>query len=175
MRGKTGSGSVGRRPQLYTLPKSGNYTTPALANPKSRAGYRSAARRFAAFIGKIHQTMNDEAITAALHEHEQRNDHLKLDLEQKGVEDLNEPQPVDFHFWAWSQRDAAVLARSLYQMGFLIRLLAPAKAEDDPDRWFVEAGAKIPLLQAAGTELTEKLIRLAAEQDSVFDGWGTSV
>ena len=67
------------------------------------------------------------------------------------------------------------MARSLYQMGFLIRLLAPAKAENDPDRWSVEAGAKIPLLQAAGAELTEKLIRLAAEQDSVFDGWGTSV
>jgi hypothetical protein len=118
--------------------------------------------------------MNDEAIKTALHEHEQRNDHLKLNLEQKGV-DLNAPRPVDFHFWAWSQRDAAVLARSLYQMGFLIRLLAPANVENDPDRWSVEAGAKVTPRQAAGAELTEKLIRLAAEQDSVFDGWGTSV
>jgi hypothetical protein len=60
-------------------------------------------------------------------------------------------------------------------MGFLIRLLAPTQAENDPDRWSVEAGARIPLIQAAGDELTEKLIRLAAEQDSAFDGWGTSV
>jgi|SRR5579864_934770 len=29
--------------------------------------------------------------------------------------------------------------------------------------------------QAVGDELTERLIRLAAEQDSVFYGWGTSV
>ena len=118
--------------------------------------------------------MSDEAIATALHEHQLRNQNLKVDLQQKGV-DLNEPRPVDFHFWAWSQRDAAVLARSLYKMGFLIRLLAPAQAENDPDRWSVEAGAKIPLTQATGDELTEKLIRLAAEQDSVFDGWGTSV
>lgn len=118
--------------------------------------------------------MSDEAIATAVHEHQQRNHRIKLDLQQKGV-DLNEPRPVDFHFWAWSQRDAAVLARSLYQMGFLIRLLAPAQAESDPDRWSVEAGAKIPPIQVAGDELTEKLIRLAAEQDSDFDVWGTSV
>lgn len=118
--------------------------------------------------------MSDEALATALQAHQLRNDRLKLDLEQKGV-DLNEPRPIDFHFWAWSQRDAAVLARSLYQIGFLIRLLAPAPAESDPDRWSIEAGVKIPLGQAVGAELTEKLVRLPREQDSVFDGWGTSV
>jgi hypothetical protein len=46
--------------------------------------------------------MSDEAIAIALHEHQQRNHHLKLNLQQKGV-DLNEPRPIDFHFWAWSQ------------------------------------------------------------------------
>ncbi len=116
--------------------------------------------------------MSDEAMATAFHKHQQRNHLIKLNLRQKGV-NLDEPCPIDFHFWAWSQRDAAVLARSLYQMGFLIRLLAPA--ENDPDRWSVEAGAKIPPIQAAGDELTEKLIRLAAEQGSDFDGWGTSV
>lgn len=60
-------------------------------------------------------------------------------------------------------------------MGFLIRLLAPTPAEDDPDRWSIEAGAKIALTEALGDELTEKLIKLAAEEDAVFDGWGASI
>ncbi len=60
-------------------------------------------------------------------------------------------------------------------MGFLVRLLAPAPGENDPDRWSIEAGAKIPLVQAAGDELTEKLVRIATKEDAVFDGWGTSV
>ena len=62
----------------------------------------------------------------------------------------------------------------MYQMGFLIQLLAPAQNENDPDRWGIEAGANIPLAQALSSELTEKLVRLAAA-DGVFDGWGTTM
>lgn len=113
-------------------------------------------------------------IATAIKEHRDRNHVLKLNFEQRGV-DLHDPRPIDFHFWAWTQRDAAILARSLYQMGFLVRLLAPAPAPNDADRWSIEAGAKIPLIQATGDELTEKLVRIAADEDGVFDGWGTSV
>lgn len=99
---------------------------------------------------------------------------MTADLKRKAI-DLNEPRPIDFHFWAWTQRDAAVLARSLYDMGFLIRLLAPSPAEGDPDRWAIEAGANVSPDQAVGRDLTAKLVRLAAEEDAEFDGWGTSV
>ena len=60
-------------------------------------------------------------------------------------------------------------------MGFLIKLLAPAPIESDPDRWSVEAGAKIPLAESLGDSLTEMLVQLAVVEDAVFDGWGTSV
>jgi regulator of RNase E activity RraB len=118
--------------------------------------------------------MSEDAITTAVEKHYARNQHLRLAFEQRGV-DLDALRPIEFHFWAWTQRDAAVVARSLYQMGFLVRLIAPAPAEDDPDRWSIEAGAKIALTQASGNELTEKLVRLAANEDAVFDGWGTSI
>lgn len=118
--------------------------------------------------------MSEKAIAKAIKEHRDRNRELRARFEERKV-NFDEPRPIDFHFWAWMQRDAAVLARSLYQMGFLIRLLAPVPAENDPDRWSIEAGATIPLTQALSDELTEKLVRLAAKEDATFDGWGTSV
>jgi hypothetical protein len=118
--------------------------------------------------------MMSEETAEAILRHRHRNQSLKRLFEEKGI-NLDEPRPTDFHFWAWSQRDAAVLGKRLYEMGFLIRLLAPASIENDPDRWSVEAGAKIPLAESLGDSLTEKLVHLAAAEDAVFDGWGTSV
>jgi len=118
--------------------------------------------------------MTERAVTKAIKEHQNRNRALRVHFEERKVSQ-NRPQPIDFHFWAWTQRDAAVLGKSLYQMGFLIRLLAPAPAATDPDRWSIEAGARIPLKEALSEQLTERLVRLAAQVDSIFDGWGTSV
>jgi hypothetical protein len=117
--------------------------------------------------------MRDQT-TQAIAEHSNRNQSLKLLFEKKGVS-LDDPRPADFHFWAWSQRDAAIVAKSLYQMGFLIKLIAPAPIENDPDRWTVEAGIKIPLAEALGDGLTAKLVQLADEEDAVFDGWGAAI
>jgi hypothetical protein len=119
-------------------------------------------------------TMSEKAIAKAINGHRERNRELRARFEERKT-NLDAPRPIDFHFWAWTQRDAAVLGRSLYQTGFLIKLLAPAPAENDPDRWSVEAGAKIPLTEALSDERTEKLVRLAAKEDAVFDGWGTSI
>ena len=118
--------------------------------------------------------MKRKSIAKELSGHKERNRELRVTFEQRNV-DLNEPRPIEFHFLAWTQRDAAVLGRSLYQMGFLVRLLAPAPTADDPDRWAVESGAKIPLTQALGDELAEKLVKLAASEGAAFDGWGTSI
>ena len=118
--------------------------------------------------------MPKESIERQLGRHRERNHELKAKFERRQV-DLTVARPVEFHFWAWSQRDAAVLGRALFQMGFLIRLLAPAPGPDDPDKWSIEAGAKIPLAQALGDELAEKLINLASAEDAVFDGWGTNM
>lgn len=60
-------------------------------------------------------------------------------------------------------------------MGFLIKLLAPGPGSSGSNRWAIEAGASIPLNQALGDELTDRLVRLCAAEDATFDGWGTSV
>jgi len=118
--------------------------------------------------------MTEKTIMNAISEHGERNAALRLRFEARKA-DLSEPRPIEFHFWAWTQRDAAVLARGLYEMGFLVRLLAPAPVDGDAERWAVEGGAKIPLEQALGAELTEKLVRLAVKEDAVLDGWGANI
>ena len=119
-------------------------------------------------------SLSDKAIRDAIHGHRNRNLALRAQFEERGV-DLDQPRSVDFHFWAPTQRDAAVLARSLYKKGFLIHLRAPAPAENEPDRWSIDGGVKIPLTQALSERLTEELIKLASDEEATFDGWGTSI
>ncbi|MCZ2153470.1 MAG: ribonuclease E inhibitor RraB, partial [Bryobacterales bacterium] len=123
---------------------------------------------------ELKSTVSKKSIVEELNSHRERNRELQKTFSERQI-DLNEPRPIEFHFWSWTQRDAAMLGRSLYEMGFLIRLLAPAPEDNDPDRWAVEAGAKLPLAQALSDKLTRKLIELADAEDAIFDGWGTSV
>lgn len=118
--------------------------------------------------------MTQQMIADSVRRHSERNAELRVLLEERGV-DLSEPRPIEFHFHAGSQRDAAVLGRALFEMGFLVQLLAPAPTEDDPDYWVVEAGAQVAPARALGDELTTRLVKLASKNDADFDGWGTSV
>ena len=117
---------------------------------------------------------SSDALASAIEGHRSRNSALRARFEALRV-GLEEPCSVDFHFFAWTQRDAAVLARALYQKGFLIHLLAPSPCEADADRWSVEGGARIPLEQALSDKLTEELVKLAFDESAEFDGWGTDI
>jgi len=125
-------------------------------------------------ITAIVLSVDETAIAEAIHSHAERNRELRAQLLSKGVS-LGEPRPVEFHLWAFTHRDASVLARSLFEMGFLLRLLSPAPTDDKPERWSVEAGARVPLSNALGSDLTARLVRLAAREDALFDGWGTNI
>ena len=108
--------------------------------------------------------------------HAARNSELLQELRRKGAK-LNMPQSVEHHFWADDQKSAASLARELYRRGFLVLVIAPVvDAEDGEKRiWNVEAGVQRTLTQAADPAITEELVRLAAEFDATYDGWGTNV
>ena len=110
--------------------------------------------------------------------HARRNEKLRERLVANGVP-LSEERPIDVHFWASSQRDAAVLARELFKIGYLITRLAPSAAvdndsADEATTWVVEAGATVAPERALGERFTERMVRLAAAQDAVYGGWGTS-
>jgi len=118
--------------------------------------------------------MTEEEIQSTISRHRSRNAELRQVLTAKRVS-LTHERPVDVHFWAGDQSDAAVLARELYRRGYLVTVIARAAAEQDEERWNVEAGANIAPQKVLSDEFTEELVRLAAAHDSAYDGWGTAV
>ena len=117
---------------------------------------------------------NPDDIARLIEGHYRRNLVLRDSLLQKGLV-LDDPRAVELHFWSAEQRDAALLARALHERGFLILVLSPNEQENGSVLWNVEAGLKEPISKVISSEFTERMVRLAAEHSSEFDGWGTSV
>jgi regulator of RNase E activity RraB len=89
--------------------------------------------------------------------------------------DITEERSIEFHFWAWDQTNAAVLARELYRRGYLVTEIARSSAVPDEERWNVEAGAKISPQKVLSEKFTEDLVRLAVAHECIYDGWGTAI
>ena len=123
---------------------------------------------------RIVDSMTEDQILESIAGHRQRNIQLRQALSDKKV-NLSEQRPTDVHFYAWSQSDAAVLARELFKKGFLVKVLSPSPEPGDEELWNIEAGAQVVPEEILGDEFTEGMVRLAARFDSVYDGWGTSV
>jgi len=118
--------------------------------------------------------MTEDQFAEAMAGHRRRNAELKDTLSENGV-DLLHRRPIDVHFWAWSQRDAAILGRELYRKGFLVKTIARSRIAGDEESWSVEAGALIVPEEILGEEFTDDMVRLAARCEAVYDGWGTEV
>ena len=118
--------------------------------------------------------MTETEIKGILRGHKDRNEELLRTLSTKGVA-LDKGRSVEHHFWANSQREAAMLAKKLYDRNFLVLAISPVNTEDGSTVWNLEAGVEQAPSIAASQATTEELTRLAAEFDAVYDGWGTSV
>jgi regulator of RNase E activity RraB len=57
----------------------------------------------------------------------------------------------------------------------LILVISPTDEEDGSKVWNVEAGIQRTLVDAGSERVTEELVRLAAELDAIYDGWGASI
>jgi regulator of RNase E activity RraB len=116
--------------------------------------------------------MTESEIKAIIRGHEKRNPELLRYLGSKGVS-LNKARPVEHHFWANAQNEAAMLAKALYESGYLVLAISPVTMKDSGSLWNVEAGVNQPPSVAASMQLSEELTRLANQFNSVYDGWGT--
>jgi hypothetical protein len=76
--------------------------------------------------------MTEEQLQESIGAHRECNAPMRQMLSGRGG-DLSEQRPIDVHFWAWTQRDAAVLGRELFKKGFLVKLLSPSPTPDDED------------------------------------------
>jgi regulator of RNase E activity RraB len=119
--------------------------------------------------------VNVNDLEAAVRGHSIRNSKLLSSLSSRGI-DLNTPRSVEHHFWAKTQRDAALLANELYKRGYLLLVLAPAAHREHSEyTWNVEAGFRDSAAHAGSEELVKDLIGLATSFNSRYDGWGTSI
>lgn len=118
--------------------------------------------------------MKETEIQGILKGHADRYAELLRTLFTKGVS-LDQERSVEHHFWANSQREAVLLAKELYDRGYLVLTISPVNTEDDSTTWNVEAGIEQSPAIAASQPLSENLTRLAAQFEAVYDGWGTSI
>ena len=106
--------------------------------------------------------------------HNARNAELLQHIRDKGAA-VDEPRPIDHHFYASSQKDAALLAKELYSRGYLVLVLSPPRKEDNSAYWNLEVGIQRTAIEAASQHITEELVRLAAKFNAIYDGWGTLI
>jgi regulator of RNase E activity RraB len=118
--------------------------------------------------------MTEREIRESINGHDARNAELLATIRDKGIA-LDEERSVEHHFWAPNQTNAAGLARELYNYGYMVLAISPTQLEDGSTWWNVEAEIKRAPGDAASHETSEELIRLAAQFDASYDGWGTSI
>lgn len=104
--------------------------------------------------------------------HIERNNALKRTLLEKGAS-LGDERSIELHFWAFNKQNAAMLAKALYENGLMVLTLSQVRSEDS--RWTVEAGIKDSIGHLTSPSVVKKFVELAAEFDSIYDGWGVAI
>src|SRR5688572_30173505 len=109
--------------------------------------------------------MNETEINEIVKGNQERNRELLNTLVNKGVT-LDESRTIEHHFWANSQSEAALLAKELYNRGFLVLAISPIKTNNDSIVWNLEAAIEQAPSSAVSRQVTEELTRLAAGFDA---------
>jgi len=117
--------------------------------------------------------LSETEIKNGIEGNQRRNYALLSVLSKKGIE-LDAIRLIDYHFWSFDRRDAAMLARELYRHDYLILSIAPVE-QDGEKSWSIEAQMEHCPQDAASLDRTKTLSYLAAKFDSIYDGWGTKI
>jgi len=116
--------------------------------------------------------LNESEIQATVERHATRNRELKKLIESKGVNAASS-RLIDLHFWAFGERAANDLAGALQNAGY--SSVSKKASESDPAVWSVETQFEASPLSVSTLFFVERMVRLAAENEGEFDGWGTSL
>lgn len=115
---------------------------------------------------------SESELKVLVESHLSRNHELNKSIESQGV-DLDAPRPIDLHFWASTEKAARNLAIALEAEGY--SPVSTNLSARGPALWNVEAQVEASPVTIATPLFVERLIRLAADYDGEFDGWGTSI
>ena len=115
----------------------------------------------------MHETVIQENLAA----HRRRNATLVAHIKERGG-DTQRDRVIDCFFHTRAEDDAITLAQLLQSRG--LRELSIARYEDSGDHpWTVQGVVTSSVAAFTAPERVEAFVRIAAQQDAVFDGWGT--
>ena len=118
--------------------------------------------------------MNEREILSNIAAHDQRNDTLRKQLIATNV-DLNRIRFIECHFWTSDKSVADRLAVQLSSQGFSVLASGRATKPAGKNDWNLELVVDKSLEEALSIEFTENLVRAAALESSIYDGWGAAV
>lgn len=116
--------------------------------------------------------MSESEIQKQIQNHLARNRELKKLIVSKGV-DLEVKRTIDLHFWAFGEVAARNLEVALETAGYSVAVSKPS--ESDSSLWNVESQVNASPFAVTSPFFVERMVRLAAENQAEFDGWGTSI
>ena len=117
--------------------------------------------------------MDETVIQEDIAAHRRRNATLVEHIRERGG-DTHRDRVIDCFFHTRTEDDAIALSRLLQCRR--LRELSITRSEDADDHpWTVQGAITSPVAAFTALERVEEFVRIAAEHDAVFDGWGTSL
>lgn len=86
--------------------------------------------------------------------------------------DLQRDRTIDCFFHTRTEDDAISLSRLLQSQGFCALSITHTDAESERP-WTVQGGLVSSVSDFTAPDRVEDFVRLAADHDALFDGWGT--
>lgn len=117
--------------------------------------------------------LDETTIREAIDGNTRRNAELLDVLREKGIA-LDVSRKIEFHYWAWSESDAAKLKEVLIQAGAAVKEITAIEGEQE-NMWSATAEVMATPALAASLEQTRANVMLAAKFNCVYDGWGTRI
>ena len=115
--------------------------------------------------------MDETVIQENIAAHRRRNATLVEHIRERGG-DTQRDRVIDCFFHARTEDDAITLAQLLQSRG--LGELSITRIEDAGDHpWTVQGVVTSSVAAFTTPERVEEFVHIAAQQDAVFDGWGT--
>ena len=115
----------------------------------------------------------ESTIQESVYAHQRRNATLVQHITERGG-DTQRDRSIDCFFHTRNEDAAIALSASLQSHGF--RDISVTLSDDRGEHpWTVQAVLTCTVAAFTAPKRVEELIRIAAQHDAVFDGWGTSL
>ena len=115
--------------------------------------------------------INERAVQEDVAAHMERNTALVQQIKGRGG-DMQRERNIDCFFHTHTEDDAIAVSRALQACG--LRELSITHRDDEGKRpWTVQGVVVSSVAAFTVADRVEEFVRIAAQHDALFDGWGT--